>query len=107
MADNEGIAKLERNFEVFKSTTQQQLSSLREDLGNVIEKMNEMVKVINELEKLKESVTTIDEGDEKQQRLAPKVVKKPKEEKPRSHPRSGDVQPGDIDLNKTFYCGTR
>jgi hypothetical protein len=104
---NDDIAKVERNFEVFKSTTTQQLNSLKDDVHNVVEKMNEIIKAINELEKIKESVTTIDEGDEKQKRLAPKVVKKPKEDKPKNHPRSGDTQPGDIDLNETFYYGTR
>ncbi len=101
MADDKDIAKLERNFEVFKSTTHQQLSSLKEDIHGVIEKMNQIIKVINELEKLKESVTTIDEGNEKQRRLAPKVVKKPKNQ------RTGDIEPGDVDLSETFYYGTR
>ncbi|MBN2112065.1 hypothetical protein JW707_03105 [Candidatus Woesearchaeota archaeon] len=107
MADDEKIAKIERNFDVFKATTAQQLNSLKDDVHNVVQKMNEIIKTINELEKLKESVTTIDEDGEKQQRLAPKVIKKPKEEKPKNHPRSGNMQPGDIDLNKTFYFGKR
>jgi len=110
MAGNEDVAKIERNFEVFKSTTHQQISSMKEELNTVVGKMNEMIKVINELEKLKDSVTTIDEGgSEKQHRLAPKIVKKPKEEKPsgNNHPRSGDVQPGDISLADTFYYGNR
>lgn len=108
MAGNEDVAKIERNFEVFKSTTHQQISSMKEELNTVIGKMNEMIKVINELEKLKDSVTTIDEGgSEKQQRLAPKVVKKPKEEKSGNHPRSGDVQPGDVSLADTFYYGNK
>lgn len=104
MADDKDRAKMERNFEVFKSTTQQQLTSLKDDVQSVIGKMNEMIKVINELEKLKDSVTTIDEGSEKQKRLAPKVVKKPKEQK---NQRTGDVKPGDVDLSETFYYGTR
>ncbi len=104
MADDKGMEKLERNFEVFKSTTHQQLEAVRGDLHSVIEKMNQMIKVINELEKLKDSVTTIDEGSEKQKRLAPKVVKKPKEQK---NQRTGDVKPGDVDLSETFYYGTR
>ena len=105
---NDNIAKVERNFEVFKSTTTEQINSMKEDIHKVIQKMNEMIKAITELEKLKASVTTIDEGGpEKQQRLAPKIVKKPKEEKPANHPRSGDTKPGDIDLNDTFYYGTR
>jgi glutamine synthetase adenylyltransferase len=104
MADDKDIAKLERNFEVFKSTTHKQLSSLREDVHSVIEKMNQIIKAINELEKLKDSVTTIDEGKEKQKRLAPKIVKKPKEQK---NQRTGDMKPGDVDLSETFYYGTR
>lgn len=102
MSEDKDTARIERNFEVFKSTTHQQLEAVREDLSAVMGKMNEMIKVINELEKLKDSVTTIDEGDEKQTRLAPKVVKKPKEEK---NQRTGDMAPGDIDLSKTFYYG--
>ena len=105
MVDDKDLSKIERNFEVFKSTTHQQLESVKGDLQTVMGKMNEMIKVINELEKLKDSVTTIDEGsNEKQQRLAPKVVKKPKEEK---NQRTGDVQPGDVDLSETFYYGTK
>lgn len=105
---NEDLAKVERNFDVFKSSTTEQLNSMRDDIHKVIQKMNEMIKAITELEKLKDSVTTIDEGGpEKQQRLAPKIVKKPKEEKPANHPRVGNVQPGDIDINETFYYGTR
>lgn len=108
MEDDKDIARIERNFEVFKSATHQQLETVREDLHSVIEKMNEMIKVINELEKIKDSVTTIDEGKEKQQRLAPKVVKKPMSEKPKSNnPRSGDLSPDDVDLSETFYYGTR
>jgi len=107
MVDDKDLAKIERNFEVFKSTTHQQLESVKGDLQTVMGKMNEMIKVINELEKLKDSVTTINDGsNEKQQRLAPKVVKKPVSEKP-NNPRSGNVQPGDVDLSDTFYCGTR
>lgn len=104
---NEDIEKIKRNLDVFKSATQQELGAIKENVSNVISKMNEIVKAINELEKLKDSVTTIDEGGEKQQRLAPKVVKKPAEEKPKNHPRSGSSQPGDIDLNKTFYYGNK
>jgi len=108
MADNKDLEKIERNFEVFKSTTHEQLESVKGELQTVVGKMNEMIKIINELEKLKDSVTTINDGsNEKQQRLAPKVVQKPKEDKPASHPRSGSAQPGDVDLSDTFYCGTR
>jgi hypothetical protein len=107
MADDKDVARIERNFETFKSATHQQLEAVRGDLQAVMAKMNEMIKVINELEKLKDSVTTIDEGEEKQTRLAPKVVKKPKEDKPKTNPRSGDMKPGDIDLSETFYYGTR
>ena len=108
LADDNDFSRIERNFEVFKSSMNSQIESVREDLHSVIEKMNEMIKVVNELEKLKDSVTTIDDGSsEKQQRLAPKIVKKPMSEKPASHPRSGDMQPGDVDLSKTFYFGNR
>jgi hypothetical protein len=104
MADDKDISRIERNFETFKSATYQQLETVRSDLSAVMGKMNEMIKVINELEKLKDSVTTIDEGSEKQKRLAPKVVKKPKEQK---NQRTGDIKPGDVDLSETFYYGTR
>jgi hypothetical protein len=108
MAGNEDTAKIERNFEVFKSSAQKQIDSMKEELGTVIGKMNEMIRVINELEKLKDSVTSIDEGgSEKQRRLAPKIVKKPKEEKSNNHPRSGDSQPGDVNLAETFYYGNK
>ena len=99
-----GIAKLERNFEVFRSAAQKEMNTLREDLSSVVGKLNEMIKVINELEKLKDDVTTIDEGKEKQKRLAPKIVKKPKEQK---NQRTGDLKPGDINLNETFYYGNK
>ena len=104
MTNEPDIAKLERNFDVFRSTTQQQLNALKDDLHSVIEKMNQMIKVVNELEKLKDDVTTIDEGKEKQKRLAPKMVKKPKEPK---NQRVGELKPGDINLNETFYYGNR
>ena len=104
MTNNPDIAKLERNFDVFKSNTQQQLSALKDDIHNVFEKMNEMIKTINELEKLKNDVTTIDEGKEKQQRLAPKMVKKPKEVK---NQRVGELTPDDVNLNETFYFGNK
>lgn len=109
MAGSDDMAKVERNFEVFKSSTQKQIDSVKEELSTVIGKMNEMIKAINELEKLKDSVTNIDDGgSEKQQRLAPKVVKKPKEEKQdNNHPRSGDSKPGDVDLSQTFYYGNK
>jgi uncharacterized protein Yka (UPF0111/DUF47 family) len=102
--NNPDIAKIERNFDVFKATTHKQITSLKEDLHSVMEKMNQMIKVINELEKLKEDVTTIDEGGEKQKRLAPKIVKKPRKQK---NQRTGDVEPGDVDLSETFYYGTK
>jgi len=104
MADDKDLARIERNFEVFKSATHQQLEAVKGDLQAVMGKMNEMIRVINELEKLKDSVTTIDEGNEKQKRLAPKVVKKPKEQK---NQRTGDLQPGDVKLDETFYYGKR
>ena len=107
MTNDNDVSKMQRNFEVFKSSMQSQLESVKGDISSVMGKMNEMIKIINELEKLKDSVTTIDDGsNEKQQRLAPKVVKKSAEEKPQnSNPRSGDMKPGDIDLSNTFYCG--
>jgi len=104
MAEGKDIAKIERNFEMFKASTHQQIESLKEDVHNVVGKLNEMIKIINELEKLKDDVTTINDGDEKQKRLAPKVVKKPKEEK---NQRVGDLKPGDINLSETFYYGKR
>jgi len=107
MTNDNDVSRIERNFEVFKSSMQNQFESVKGDLSAVMGKMNEMIKIINELEKLKDSVTTIDDGShEKQQRLAPKIVKKPAEEKPENqNPRSGDMKPGDIDLAKTFYFG--
>ncbi len=104
---NSDVSKIERNLEMFKASALQQIESLRAEVSTVVSKMNEIIKAINELEKLKDSVTSIDDGDEKQQRLAPKVVKKPVSDKPVNHPRSGGMQPGDIDLTKTFYFGKK
>lgn len=101
---NTDISKIERNFEMFKASTHQQIETLKADVHNVVGKLNEMIKIINELEKLKDDVTTINDGDEKQKRLAPKVVKKPKEQK---NQRVGDLKPGDINLSETFYYGKR
>jgi len=103
---------LATNFEKFKSHVDQRLAVVEGNVQQVIGKMNEIIKNINALEKKPKSFTPSNEVPrsasqekprEQKQQAPPAQREKPTE----GHSRSGDYEPGDIDMGEIFYSGNK
>jgi len=99
---------MERHFDVFKQQVDQRISSVEEAMKQVVEKMNEMIKTVNALEAKTQNYKPSNDVPRSEPQ-APPQQEAPKERPKGAEPqkRSGDIQPGDIDVGDYFYFGNK
>jgi hypothetical protein len=104
------IGKIERNLEVFKNFTSKEIEALKDDLHSVVEKMNEIVKFINRIEAQKKAPIDVPEEQEKMPKPPTRKQKQATLKNPDPKPKNervGDLKPGDVSIEDTFYFGTK
>src|SRR3989338_3134716 len=97
---NESFTAVEK----FQKESQERFEALESNMAQVFTKVNEMIAALKEIQEAKHEAVVVKTAEQPQTTLReqPAQQAQPVEQK---HHRTGDFKPGDIDLNKVFYCG--
>lgn len=104
-APAEGVNSQE--LQRLQNSVNERLNHVEKDVSSIIEKMNEMIKVVNRLEARMESGGVPELPKEKQTTIAAPSQPAAPAKKEEGHARSGSYGPGDVQIDKIFYYGNR